>query len=487
MCGTSRRSVHLAVPAPRIPSALTVLAWIALSAAPSQGAPQPRSVRPRATMMWEHFRSPPAAQVNSHTIYLNRCIGGCSVVQGTTNATTDPATSSLGHGLLSPFGRGDATWNTIVQCMEEVFSPFNVEITETDPGAEPHFEIMFGGTPQQIGLPSELGGVSPFSCMPYIPNSLVFVFDVWGDDAEELCATAAQEIAHSFALDHTIEPSDPMTYFSYKGRRRFRNEQIQCGSDCDRNHRSPLGAACTGPDLQFHACACGGGAQTQNAVQAMGALFGDSAATPPLVKIVEPKVGDKVTDGFSVTTEIIDDVGVASADLRVDGVLVESVQSARTGAYTFTGPTALTDGTHTIEVAGYDNMGAPGRARVQVVVGPGCMANADCPEDAGTCIAGRCVAGPGSVGGLGEVCTAATDCQSWQCANDDGAKFCVEACKPGQCPSNFGCRDDGQGGGVCWPGYDEGIAGCAAGGTAPPLCEIALGLGLVAAARRRRR
>ena len=487
MCGTYRRSVDLAVCAlrrVRAPVALAALTWLAVSAAPSDGAPQPRVERPRSAMMWEPFASPPAAQVNSHSIYLNRCVDGCTVVQGTTNATTDPATSSLGRGMVSPFSRGDATWSTIVECMQEVFSAFNVEITETDPGAKPHFEIMFGGTPQQLGLSPNLGGVSPFSCMPYIPNSLVFVFDVWGDDAEELCATAAQEIAHSFALDHTVEPSDPMTYFAYKGRRRFRNEQIQCGSDCDANHRSPLGSACSGPELQFHPCACGGGAQTQNATQVIGALFGDSAATPPLVKIVEPRAGDKVSDGFSVATEIVDDVGVASAELRVDGVLVQSVHG---GPYTFTGPTALADGTHTLEVAGYDNTGTPGRARVQVVVGPGCMSSADCPEDTGTCIAGRCVAGPGSVGGLGEVCTAATDCKSWQCANDDGAKFCVEACKPGQCPSNFGCRDDGQGGGVCWPGYDEGIAGCAAGRGAPPVGAIALGLGLLAAGRRRRR
>jgi hypothetical protein len=435
-------------------------------------------------MLWEAVDMANATtQVNSHIIYLNRCAGaGCLVAQGTTNATTDPIHSSLGHGMLSPFSHGDATWNTIVACMREVYAPFNVQITEVDPGVEPHFEILFGGTPQQIGLPADIGGVSPFSCVPYIPNSVVFVFDVWGDTPEELCATAAQEVAHSFSLDHAIEPSDPMTYFAYQGRRHYVNAQIQCGSDCDQKHRSPLGATCSGPDLQSHACACGNGAQTQNDVQVISALFGDGSTNPPAVKIVSPRVGDIVQPRFPIAVEVTG-ATPASVEVRVDGALLATLAG---GPYAFTGPDALADGTHTIEATGYDVAGTPGRARVQVIVGPGCKAPADCTGEGDTCVGGRCVAGPGTVGGLGEVCVGSVDCKSWTCANDDGAKYCVEACTPGQCPSGFGCRGDGIGGGVCWPGFDESTAGCAAGRRSPPLGALALGLAFAAARRRRR-
>src|SRR5262249_38733959 len=144
----------------------------------------------------------------------------------------------------------------------------------------------------------------------------------------------------------------------------------------------------------------------------------------------------------------------------------------------------LADGTHTIEVTGYDNLGAPGRARLQVIVGPGCKAASDCPTATDVCIGGRCVAGPDVAGGLGQVCNAQTDCASWICAADNGSRYCVEACKAGQCPSGFGCRDDGMGGGVCWPGFDEHAGGCAAGGGGSPLGAAALGLALL---RRRRR
>ena len=484
-CAGALAACWLAASGAAVAETLTIL--------PGQGdsavedlTPAPLVARPRPAMVWEAVDlANVTSRVNSHLIYLNRCTGaGCVIVQGVTNSTTDPVHSSIGRGVLSAFSRSDAVWNTVVECMKDVFAPFDVQITEVDPGTQPHFEIIFGGMPQQIGLQAGVGGVSPFSCAPYIPNSVVFVFDVWGDDPEELCATAAQEVAHSFALDHAIEPSDPMTYFGYTGRRRYMNAQIQCGSDCDKDHRSPLGAQCTGPDLQWHECACGNGAQTQNDFQAIASLFGDGSAVPPTVKIAAPQVGDTVEPGFAISVEVTSEAAVESVELRVDGQLLSTLDGA---PYAATGPAALVDGTHTIEATAYDSSGAAGRARTQVIVGPGCKVPSDCPGDGDTCVGGRCVAGPRVAGGMGTTCSAAVDCRSWQCANDNGAKYCVEACKPGQCPSNFGCRDDGMGGGVCWPGFDEGSAGCATLPGPPPLGSIALGLGFALIVLRRRR
>lgn len=417
--------------------------------------------RPRTSMVWEDVE-PAAAMsaVNSHTIFLNRCgSAGCTVVQGNTNSTADPVRSSLGHGVLGPFTQGDATWNQVVACMKDVFSPFPVTVTDVDPGTQPHFEVIFGGKPQDLGMDPSLGGVSPFSCMPYVPNSVVFVFDVWGNDPEEICATGAQELAHSFALDHAVEPSDPMTYFQYDGRRRFQNRQIQCGSDCDKNHRSPQGVMCTGDTFQEHACACGNGAQTQNDVQVINALFSDVPASAPDVQIVEPKVGTHVEGNFEVKTIITDDSAVASGELRVDGALIQQVSG---NPSKFVGPASLSEGTHTLEVTAYDSSGTPGRARVQVIVGKGCTAATDCPLETDVCVGGRCVAGPSVADGLGRGCSAATDCASWLCANDNGARYCVEACEPGDCPDGFGCRADGAGGGICWPGAEDSTAGCSA-------------------------
>ncbi|HET9627163.1 MAG TPA: Ig-like domain-containing protein [Kofleriaceae bacterium] len=445
------------------------------------------ATKPRSALMWESIEpSAATSEVNSHTIYLHRCAGSdCTVMQGNTNSTTNPVRSSLGHGVLGAFSQSDETWNQVVACMKDVYSPFNVEITTESPGSAPHFEILFGGKPQEIGLSAGIGGVSPFSCVPYIPNSVVFVFDVWGNDAEEICATAAQEIAHSFSLDHSTEASDPMTYYPYKGRRHYVNQQIQCGSDCDKDHRSPLGATCSGDTYQNHVCACGNGSQTQNDYQTISALFGGGSGDPPSLKILSPKTGDFVGDGFAVSFEASAETSIASSELRVDGTLVRTIKSGTS----FVGPSGLADGTHQVEVTAYTATGASSRSRVDVVVGPGCKDDTGCGTGQ-ACIGGRCVAGPEITGGLGTSCAAATDCASLQCANSDGAKYCVEACKPGQCPSGFGCRDDGAGGGVCWPGYDDSSGGCAistAGTSDLPIGGALFGLGMLGAVIRRRR
>jgi uncharacterized protein (TIGR03382 family) len=44
----------------------------------------------------------------------------------------------------------------------------------------------------------------------------------------------AQEIAHSFGLDHEMLPADPMTYLDYPGERTFQNEMASCGEFSDR-------------------------------------------------------------------------------------------------------------------------------------------------------------------------------------------------------------------------------------------------------------
>src|SRR6185295_11424871 len=88
--------------------------------APNPGTvdlPSPLMPRPLRTMMWEDV-APIAlgSDVNSHTIYVHRCVGSdCTVAQGTTNSTAEPARSSLGHGVLSAFSQGDATWNTVME------------------------------------------------------------------------------------------------------------------------------------------------------------------------------------------------------------------------------------------------------------------------------------------------------------------------------------------------------------------------------------
>ena len=95
---------------------------------------------------------------------------------------------------------------------------------------------LLGGDPSDVGLPGNVAGVSPFtSDCSIIEHSIVFTFtDVLPDDPRTICEVTAQEIAHSFGLDHERLPSDPMTYLDYAGERSFQDEMASCGEFSDR-------------------------------------------------------------------------------------------------------------------------------------------------------------------------------------------------------------------------------------------------------------
>lgn len=123
------------------------------------------------------------------------------------------------------------TWQETVDCMREIYAPFDVTITDEDPGDTPHIEAVFGGSPLDVGLPENVAGVSPFtSDCAVIEHSIVFAFtDVMNDDPRTVCEVMAQEVAHSFGLDHEMLASDPMTYLPYVGERAFQDEMATCG------------------------------------------------------------------------------------------------------------------------------------------------------------------------------------------------------------------------------------------------------------------
>jgi len=424
--------------------------------------------------------------VDMNVIFLNRCAGGCSVrcSQQTNSSTNGSSVCGGGTKTLTQFKAGDAVWGQVVQCVREVFAPFGVQITETDPGTARHFEIMIAGNDSDLGL-SGVGGISPFNCsVSYIPNSLVFVFsDTYGSDVDELCAVAAQEIAHSWRMDHVTEPSDPLTYFPFAGRRHFVDRAVQCGSDCI-GGQSPFGSTCTGANQQNHACECTG-QQTQNSVALIKGLFGDGTPTPPSVSIMRPKNGDQVVPGFPVNTEATDDIGLKRVELYIDDVLISTLED---GPYAFNAPATLADGTHRIEVIAYDISETSATAVATVFIGAPCMKPADCSTTTDTCIGGRCVPGSGVQGGLGSPCANNLACASGLCVNGDVGMRCSDTCdiaaEVDECPSGFLCLEAGSLG-VCYPG-EEDTGGCASSGGSP-VGPIFLGLVFGGLLVRRRR
>ena len=165
----------------------------------------------------------------SRTIFLNR--SGVTLRPGVNDSRLQTSSIVETATSITPWEIDDAMWEETMDCMRGLFAPFDVVVTDADPGMVPHIEGVFGGHPRDVGLPDHVAGVSPFSTdCSVIESSVVFTFtDVLPDDARLMCEIMAQEIAHSYGLDHQLLAEDPMSYLDYPGERTFQDDEAICG------------------------------------------------------------------------------------------------------------------------------------------------------------------------------------------------------------------------------------------------------------------
>ena len=403
----------------------------------------------------------------SNVIFLNNCKpNGCTVNAGGNNSTAPTPSSSIPNrqSLVEPFAYSDEVWNRVVDCVREAYAPFAVKVVDVRPTSGNYHMGIVAGRPQNIGMSQGVGGVSPYTC-GYIPNAVSFSFsNIYGPNVDDICWTAAQETAHSWGLDHKFDNRDPMTYLSSgPSRKLFQNEDGACG------------------EYSARSCQCGG--STMNSFQEILATFGSATPTPPMVSITAPVSGAVVQAGFPIRANIVDDIAVSRATLHINGQQVGNPVSAP--PFVWNAPPTLGQGRHTITVTGYDIADTPASASVEITLGKACGRPSDCDKSTDTCVDGRCVAGTGVAGGLGQPCAANTECASGSCVSDAaGTSHCVEWCKPSLdgCPSNFQCVETGDDSGVCWPGDDEGT--CNSGTGMPGF--LVLGFVALLVVRRRR-
>ncbi|MBA3464843.1 MAG: hypothetical protein H0T46_33225 [Deltaproteobacteria bacterium] len=143
---------------------------------------------------------------------------------GTSSLIEEPAT-------IGPWETTPEVWAETVACVREVYAPFAVTITEEEPGNVPYIQAVFGGSPLDLDMPRSYAGISPFrgDCS-VIERSIVFAFtDILPPDAQTVCHTIAQEIGHSFGLDHVLMDSDPMSTAHKPGKRAFVDQDAACG------------------------------------------------------------------------------------------------------------------------------------------------------------------------------------------------------------------------------------------------------------------
>lgn len=282
---------------------------------------------------------PQAADVPPHIIYLQRCEGGLELTPGQDSSIDNTSSIIAGPITLPAYAFGNESWQDVVDRTRFIFSPFNIEITDVDPGDVPHDEAMVCGAASDAGFDGA-GGVAPFNC-GIIPNAITFTFpDTLGNNPQLIAEVIAQEVAHAWGLDHAYLCEDPMTYLSGCGPKTYQDIDAECG--------------------EFEPRPCDCGAATQNSYRLILAAFGPAIPDidPPTILITAPLNGTTYAagDGFTVIASIFDESAVPEADLYINGMLHEKDTLEPWGWQV----SNLPDGLYTLEIVARDENGNEG-------------------------------------------------------------------------------------------------------------------------------
>ena len=437
----------------------------------------------------------PHATGESPYLYLDRCTGGCEVRGAGTNDAANlistipqPGTYLVGEFANDQGQTGsaaDAEWAQLVQCVQEVYSPFALTVTDQPPTGVQYTEALVAGLPANIGQASDILGIANISsnCSP-VNNTIAFVFanahpGEGSARVYDICWTAAQESAHAFGLDHEYQFTDgesacrdPMTYRTdCGGEKFFRDLQADCG------------------EYSVRACRC---SATQNSAALIESVFGAGTpiTAPPHVAITSPATGTAVAPGASVHATAGAQRGVAEVELFINGsryaytfmVAAFGPDGQPDSDYGFDLP-AVPIGTLNIVVRAIDDLGMyTDSAPIAMTNGSDCTSADQCLANQ-SCASGLCVY-PAPTAKLGQACTYDQACTTWECVGGACTTEC-ESDQPGSCPSPLACESTGGTSGQCVASTGGGCCDADAGRASPWSAAILAALVVAVFARQR--
>ena len=164
-------------------------------------------------------------------IYVNRCIGDCTVTPGLDDAINGKSSIPSQPSTLTEFMQGDAAFNATVACLRGLFASYDVTVTATNPGAVARRELMLAGNASQLSVGATLGIAPSSGDGTALDNVIAFTFanDI-GADVDTLCWVGAAQIAFVYGLEPEYYCPDITGYATSCGLKSFADHDAPCGT-----------------------------------------------------------------------------------------------------------------------------------------------------------------------------------------------------------------------------------------------------------------
>lgn len=185
-------------------------------------------------------------------VFLNRSGGTYKPGPDDSRTNTSSMLSSASTALAWTIA--DDSWKTLIACVNQKFLPFNISVTDVDPGSAEHLEVVFadGSFP---ALKNGITSVAPLKCSP-VANAISFVSQTYAATPTNGCAAAASNVAFSLGLEYVTSCPDALSF-----------EQTDCASAAFTDVALPCGTTAA------EKCQCGGGT-TQNSFARLKTVAG---------------------------------------------------------------------------------------------------------------------------------------------------------------------------------------------------------------------
>lgn len=297
-------------------------------------------------------------KVHRSTIFLN--FWGVPMLHTGSNAALDESTCLTRDMPWPGFKGSEEQALAIVERVKAHFAPYGVRIAfdERPPSHLPYAMVLFGGTPDLIGVGRSVVGTSCSSdCGDqwWRDTTLVFTENLNVADADAVTTTAVHEAAHAFGLTHV----DNESHLMYP----FVTRNATWGTMCADFDTRTGNVICRDNHLMF----CDGG---QNSHAELLAMFGpDSPDTePPTVAIASPPDGLELSLGSDVVIEaaVSDNFGGAGWKLSIPELEWETVAFFGETSWPLTG---LPVGVYTLRVEAIDHDRNTASDEVRIYVG----------------------------------------------------------------------------------------------------------------------